>query len=40
MKGTFNVNTHGRAATPPPEPERDAAGFPRCAIATDEFTSL
>ena len=40
MKGTFNVNTHGRAATLSPNQKRDAAGFPRSAVAMGEFTSL
>ena len=40
MKATFNVNTHGRPETVPPDVERDEAGRPRCAVATEEWKTL
>ena len=40
LKGTFNVNTHGRPAAVPPDAERDPGGLPRCAVAMDEFATL
>ncbi len=40
LKGTFNLNTHGRPETVPPDVERDDAGRPRCSVAKDEWRTL
>ncbi len=40
LKGTFNLNTYGRPETVPADVERDDAGFPRCAVAKDEWQTL